>query len=477
MKNITTIITFITVLTLSFTKTKAQVSFANNPIIFEGVYGSLAVADVDGDTDYDFIIVGEDTSSLVTASLYLNNGTGSFTKSESPSFIGARDADVSFADIDGDKDQDLVITGGGSNDEIFTRMYTNDGLGVFSEVLPSPFTGVKNGSINFIDIDNDSDFDAFITGFDGSNNISKLYINNGAGMFTELVGTSFDGIGAGSAAFADVDGDLDQDVIIAGRTGSTVFDKIAKLYINEGANTFSEDTKNSFVGVSNTKLAFSDIAGDLDQDLLITGQEVQGGAISKLFVNDGSGDFTEVNDTPFPGVLNGAIHFSDLDGDLDADLLITGTDTSRNRIAKVFNNNGLGEFTEQANTPLVGVTTSDIIVADFDNNSNLDVLISGLDTTSNLSTILYKNANITTGILNELSFLNIKCFPNPSASSITLELAGKFAYLIFDTNGKLVEEGEAMNREIINLLSWKKGKYIVQFNTKDITSFSEFVVR
>jgi hypothetical protein len=68
--------------------------------------------------------------------------------------------------------------------------------------------------------------------------------------------------------------------------------------------------------------AFSDIDGDGDQDVLITGQTSSNQAISKLYANDGIGVFTEVTSTPFEGVYNSSMAFSDIDGDGDQDVLI-----------------------------------------------------------------------------------------------------------------------------------------------------------
>ena len=51
---------------------------------------------------------------------------------------------------------------------------------VFTEALLSlPFDGVSSSSIAFADVDGDNDQDVLITGSDGSAEISKLYINDG----------------------------------------------------------------------------------------------------------------------------------------------------------------------------------------------------------------------------------------------------------------------------------------------------------
>ena len=84
----------------------------------------------------------------------------------------------------------------------------------------------RQGSCALGDIDNDGDLDLIITGPDAilTNDKTTLYSNDGQGNFTEIIGT---GLSAWSEfsdiAFADVDGDDDQDLLITGRDGSPNF--------------------------------------------------------------------------------------------------------------------------------------------------------------------------------------------------------------------------------------------------------------
>ncbi len=66
--------------------------------------------------------------------------------------------------------------------------------------------------------------------------------SNFAQNFTEVTGTPFTGVALSSIAFADVDGDNDQDVLITGLNlvqQGTPGDRISKLYTNDGAGNFS----------------------------------------------------------------------------------------------------------------------------------------------------------------------------------------------------------------------------------------------
>ncbi|MBC8310715.1 MAG: VCBS repeat-containing protein [Candidatus Marinimicrobia bacterium] len=101
----------------------------------------------------------------------------------------------------------------------------------------------RQGSCAMADIDNDGDFDLIITGADGqlSNRKTTLYTNDGEGNFTEVIGTGLSNWSeAGKIAFADVDGDADQDLLITGRDGSPNY--YANFYLNDGSGNFTLET-------------------------------------------------------------------------------------------------------------------------------------------------------------------------------------------------------------------------------------------
>ncbi|MEL6651364.1 MAG: VCBS repeat-containing protein, partial [Bacteroidota bacterium] len=217
---------------------------------------------------------------------------------------------IAFADVDGDSDQDLLITGQNAPGLLIAKLYLNDGGGNFSEKTGTPFKAVSASAIAFADVDGDSDQDLFITGqgrFDSL--FSILYLNDGVGNFTEVADPPFDSVDAGSVAFADVDGDADKDLLITGRSISGV--RIAKLYANDGGGGFSEVMGTPFEGVFENSIAFADVDGDTDQDVLITGGRDDGVRISKLYTNDGAGNFTEMLGTPFEGVTSSSVAIAD----------------------------------------------------------------------------------------------------------------------------------------------------------------------
>ncbi len=306
---------------------------------FEGVeYSSIAFSDVDGDNDQDVLITGWNGSARTTK-LYINDGQGNFTEATGTPFEGVEFGSIAFSDVDGDNDQDVLITGQKSSYIEISKLYINDGKGNFTEAIGTPFEGVEWSSIAFSDVDGDNDQDVLITGRDSTGiRIAKLYTNDGKGNFTEVTGTPFEGVFRGSIAFSDVDGDNDQDVLITGQDNSNT-QQISKLYTNDGQGGFTEATGTPFEGVYIGAVAFSDVDGDNDQDVLITGW-TGSDLISKLYINDGHGVFTEATSTPFEGVYTGSVAFSDVDGDNDQDLFITGGISSNTQISKLYINDG-----------------------------------------------------------------------------------------------------------------------------------------
>ena len=75
------------------------------------------------------------------------------------------------------------------------------------------------------------------------NPVTILYTNDGLGNFIEVTGTPFTNLASSSIGFSDIDGDTDLDVIISGLSGSPV----TNLYINDNiVNTTDLSNTNNF---------------------------------------------------------------------------------------------------------------------------------------------------------------------------------------------------------------------------------------
>jgi predicted nucleotidyltransferase len=351
--------------------------------------GSVAFADIDGDNDQDVLITGFNITGQIISKLYRNDSCGNYTLVSGTAFEGVQYSSVAFADIDGDGDQDVLITGRNNLSQNISKLYTNDGIGGFTLVNGTPFDGVQYSSVAFADIDGDNDLDVLIIGRNNTaQETSKLYTNDGSGNFTLVSGTPFDDVSRGSVSFSDIDGDNDLDVFITGATFQG--GAISKLYFNDGNGNFTLDSSACFEGVYNSSVAFADIDGDNDEDLLIAGRNNLSQETTKLYRNDGNGNYSLVSVTSLDSVAYGSVAFADIDGDNDQDIFITGS-TSLGNISSLYRNDGSGNYSLISATPFIKVDGSSIAFADIDEDNDLDVLITGINNSNQNTSFLYVN--------------------------------------------------------------------------------------
>ena len=225
----------------------------------------LACADVDGDGRVDIFMGG---ASGQAGKLMLNEGECKFEASTSPSWLTdaeCEDMGALLFDPDGDGDNDLYVVSGGvecePGDEVLRdRLYLNDGSGNFTKG-ELPDLRDSGSSVSAADFDNDGDLDLFVgsrivPGQFPLSPVSRL-LRNDDGTFSQ-VGEGLELVLVTSALWSDADADGWIDLLVTTELGP-----VRLLRNVEGTLIDSTDE----AGLEGRAGWFNSIAGgDFDRD-------------------------------------------------------------------------------------------------------------------------------------------------------------------------------------------------------------------
>jgi hypothetical protein len=345
-------------------------------------FSSVTWGDYDNDGYADILVTGNPgpVNSSVTK-IYHNNGDNTFSEQTSISLPGVSFSSVAWGDYNNDGFLDILLTGVTSS-VYLSKIYKNNGNNTFTEQTGISLPGVDVSSVAWGDYDNDGNLDFLLTGQSYDGYISKLYRNNGDNTFTEQTGISLPGIASGSLGWGDYNNDGNLDFLLTGYTGSN---GVSKIYRNNGDNTFSDQTNILPAGLSAGSAAWGDYDNDGYLDILLTGN-----GYSKIYHNNGDNTFTEQTGIHLTGINYGSAAWGDYDNDGFLDILLTGS-TGSSYISRIYHNNGDNTFTEETGILLTDVDWSSIAWCDYDNDGDLDILMTGFDASSNAISKIYRN--------------------------------------------------------------------------------------
>ena len=272
-----------------FTNTSTTVGLSD-----PGFHQNVAWADIDNDRDLDLVIAMEGPEKN---EIYLQGENGSFDPVGAlvgfQEDFGTKAYGMAIGDTDGDGDLDVYISTCRSIGNIRNNFYENQlaqtGTLSFIDIADSNGTQFLDNSYGseFLDFDDDGDLDLFMVGADGQN--SKIFRNDGGNQFTDV-----DTI-TGQPLLSDTAADLN---------GARAVD-----YDNDGdLDLFLHDHRNDR-GVSNQA--------------------------RKLFRNDGNWQFTDVTALEQLAEVNRGSYdspWADLDRDGDQDLVATTDGASPERV-------------------------------------------------------------------------------------------------------------------------------------------------
>ncbi len=285
------------------------------------------------------------------------------------------------ADYDGDGDDDIIISGYTKSDRLIMRLYRNEGNNKYYLIKES-FTPVSNGSIDWGDYDNDGDMDILVTGKQANNQLSTVIYRNDKGIFSKQI-INVPGVYNGSARWGDFDGDKDLDILITGNVGQMPF---TAVYKNENGKFFK--LAQSFYALKNSDCAWADFDNDGDLDFIISGEDADGFPTCMMYSNEEKVFFREIP-VAMRGLKNCTIDVADYDNDGDSDILMTGESLER-PYTLVYENKASFKF-ENIVAGLPGVNDGIALWGDYDNDGDMDVLLAGITICYNFIGRIYRN--------------------------------------------------------------------------------------
>jgi hypothetical protein len=295
--------------------------------------------------------------------VWLNDGTGTF--SETQSLGGSDSTRVALGDVDGDGDLDAFVVNGyfGSQPN---KVWLNDGSGTFSDSGQSLGNSLGRG-IALGDVDGDGDLDAFV-----ANEVSqadKVWLNDGKGVFTET--QSLGNSSSLGLALGDLDGDGDLDAFVAGWSNQP-----NTVWLNDGSGTFS-DSGQSLGNSSSSAVMLGDLDSDGDLDAFVTNHF---GDPNKVWLNDGLGRFIDSGQN-LGSSRSIDVMLGDLDGDSDLDAFVANGQGQAN---KVWLNDGgaqggtLGIFSDSGQS-LGSSNSVGVALGDINGDDDLDAFLANGD--------------------------------------------------------------------------------------------------
>jgi len=266
------------------------------------------------------------------------------------------------------------------------RTFTTPNLFSAYALGPQIFN-VDQGSVEWGDVDGDGDLDFFLA---ARNRHPEFWVNNNQGASFTREPNGFAGVWNFSnqtADLVDADSNGDLELFWSAADAMRIFRILPTLYAEEAV---TNQTK--LYHYAPHESDWGDYDNDGDLDLVIAGLQDATVPVTKLLRNDRGDRFTEVP-TALPGLEFAAVAWGDYDNDGDLDLVLTGYRTnSLDASSTVYRNDGNNVFTD-IQAGLIGMYWGFAHWGDSDNDGDLDLLIGGHHRTPSIVgvTLLYRN--------------------------------------------------------------------------------------
>jgi len=259
----------------------------------------------------------------------------------------------------------------------------------------------------------------------------------------------------------------------------------AQIYSDASSNLPDNGAKGQSMDVRTV-----DIDGDEDLDIILA-NEFQGNTI---LTNDGNGNYSDSTATLLPNdnddTLDGI--FVDVDLDYDMDIYVANVMLQTISNQKVYLNDGSGKFTDGTSTILPDtyyLKALGVIAEDFNGDGLKDLYVCDRNTGSNSKDVLFLRDFV--DMTNDFENRNaaIQLYPNPVKDQFTIEMpfeiGDSVSFKLIDISGKeiavLNPENSFENRFTFNISKLDKqlpkGNYFLQIVSKGKNYTIEFVLK
>lgn len=460
---------------ISFIKHSINASTGNNPYAIDS--GQLS-RDLIGGEYYNDIVIGTDGGN--TVEYYKNNGNGTFSSGTTLVANAPNDLlyveGIHIADINDDGDNDILATSFGNDNLVW---FENTGSGTFEDAVTISSSIDGAGTVITGNIDNDINnyLDIVVIAFgpDGDTDSVIWMAGNGDGTFGafQYIVPETAGNGPGDVHLADFDGDGDLDAVVA-------FNETGDVEIYD--NRFIPDGSVSFVKYTNTvstgndylfDIAFADVDNDMDLDIIKA--DIGGaGDVSYIIADDLPTDgvnttFTELLISTGTSISRPAsASIADLDNDTNNDVVSTNAGTAGSDVEWFESTDVGGVFETEAEIDDSQQFVYSQTINDFDNDGDLDI-----------ATISYNQHDVNWfennfDTLNTPTFLieeSISVFPNPAKNILYFrgQLSETFKISVYNILGKRVINTTLNENSYLDISQLNNGVYILKLEDSNIT--------
>ncbi len=373
-----------------------------------GLYGfdsyfhfkGIAIADVTGDGRPDIYMTRTAPYSPNSRDgFYVNSASGYFNEKAFKFHINddGQSHAALFVDTDNDGDFDLFNANSGGPNSLYDNLNNNDFKDVSAASNIRDFSRYTN-SVLALDCENDGDMDIFAV---NSIEENEFYVNRGDGRFDlrdrGLNDTVQQGIYSQSASAADFDNDGDVDIYVTKRFSPN------RLFVNNGAGYFTDQAGQAGVALDHkcNGASWVDLDNDGDMDLVVTvgATNSDRDPLLRMYKNRGNGTFQDVSATAGVKINGYSAVFADYDNDGDLDVLTTAELQQGN----FYQNNGDWRFQRVDNTG-AEINAGDVRGAaalDYDDDGDVDVVAARADA---FNVFLQNNLNNSNNYLKVLAY-------------------------------------------------------------------------